>query len=122
MKVSHKAALLSTFVFPGVGHLYLKKYWRGLAIMLIFLSGLGFMVWSATSSAFNRIESVMVKIQEGATSLQKISDIIGSKTLTTTPYYDAVFYVMVCVWIFTIIDAYKIGKKRESPDKKTSTC
>jgi hypothetical protein len=26
MNKSTKAALLSTFVFPGAGHLYLKKY------------------------------------------------------------------------------------------------
>jgi TM2 domain-containing membrane protein YozV len=121
MKVSHKAALLSAFVFPGVGHFYLKKYWRGLVIMFLVLSGSGFIVWSATASAFNRLDSVMAKIQGGTTNLKEISDIVGSKTLTTTPYYDAVFYVMICVWIFTIIDAYKIGKKREFQDKKTST-
>jgi TM2 domain-containing membrane protein YozV len=120
MKVSYKAALLSTFVFPGVGHFYLKKYLRGLVIMFIVLSGLGFMVWSATASAFNRLDSVMVKMQGGATSLQEISDIVGSKTLTITPYYDTVFYFIVCFWIFAIIDAYKIGKKREFQNKETS--
>jgi TM2 domain-containing membrane protein YozV len=120
MKVSYKAALLSTFVFPGVGHLYLKKYWRGLGIMFIVLSGLGFMVWSATTSAFNRLDSVMVKMQGGTTSLQEISDIVGSKMLSTTPYYDAVFYFIVCFWIFAIIDAYKIGKQREFQDTGTS--
>jgi TM2 domain-containing membrane protein YozV len=112
MKASYKAALLSLLVFPGVGHFYLKKYWRGLIIMFIVLNGIGFMIWSATVSALNRLDSVVVKMQGGTTRLQEISDIVGSKTLTTTPYYDAVFYVTVCCWIFAIIDAYKIGKKR----------
>jgi TM2 domain-containing membrane protein YozV len=112
MKVSYKAALLSTFVFPGVGHFYLKKYWRGLVIMFIVLSGLGFMVWSSTASVFNRLDSVMVKMQGGTTSLQEILDIVRSKTLPTTPYYDVVFYFIICFWIFAIIDAYKIGKQR----------
>lgn len=120
MKVSYKAALLSTFVFPGAGHFYLKKYWRGLVIMFIALSGFGFMVWSATAAAFNRLDSVMVKMQGGTNSLQEISDIVGSKTLTATPYYDAVFYFMVCLWIFAVIDAYKIGKQREFQDKEKS--
>jgi hypothetical protein len=120
MKVSYKAALLSAFVFPGVGHFYLKKYWRGGVIMFIVLSGLGFMVWSATAAALNRIDSVMIKMQAGATGLQEISDIIRSNTLTTTPYPDAVFYFVVCCWIFATLDAYKIGKKRESQDKEAS--
>jgi TM2 domain-containing membrane protein YozV len=112
MKASYKAALLSAFVFPGVGHFYLKKYWRGLAIMFIALSGLGFMIWSATASALSRLDSVMVKMQGGTSSLQEISDIVGSKTLTTNPYDEAVFYFIVCFWIFAIIDAYKIGRNR----------
>jgi hypothetical protein len=120
MKVSYKAALLSAFVFPGVGHLYLKKYWRGGVIMFIVLSGLGFMVWSATAVALHRIDSVMIKMQAGATGLQEISDIIGSNTLTTTPYLDSVFYFVVCCWIFATLDAYKIGKRRESQDKEAS--
>lgn len=120
MKASNKAALLSAFVFPGVGHFYLKKYWRGLMIMLIFLSGVGFMVWSAASSALNHLDSLMLKMQSGNTSLQEIADIAGSQTSAKAPYYDAVFYLIVCVWIFTVVDAYKIGKHRDIQDKETT--
>jgi TM2 domain-containing membrane protein YozV len=120
MKVSYKAALLSTFVFPGVGQLYLKRYWRGLVIMFFVFAGLGYMIWSATVSALNRLDDVMVKVQGGTTNLQELSDIVGSKMLTTDPYHDAVFYVIVCSWIFAIIDAYRIGKQREFQDEETS--
>jgi TM2 domain-containing membrane protein YozV len=120
MKVSYKAALLSTFVFPGVGQLYLKRYWRGLVIMVFVFTGLGYMIWSATVSALNRLDDVMVKMQGGTTNMQEISDIVGSKMLTTGPYHDAVFYVIVCFWIFAIIDAYRIGKQTEFQDKETS--
>ena len=111
MKVSYKAALLSTFVFPGVGQLYLKRYWRGLVIMFFVFTGLGYMIWSATVAALNRLD--MVKVQGGTMNMQELSDIVGSKILTTDPYHDAVFYVIVCFWIFAIIDAYRIGKQRE---------
>jgi TM2 domain-containing membrane protein YozV len=120
MKVSYKAALLSTFVFPGVGQLYLKRYWRGLVIMFFVFTGLGYMIWSATVSALNRLDDAMVKVQGGTTNLQELSDIIGSKMLTTDPYHDAVFYVIVCFWIFAIIDAYRIGKQREFQDEENS--
>jgi hypothetical protein len=113
MKVSYKAALLSTFVFPGVGHLYLKRYSRAMVIMFPVFAGLGCMIWSVTVSALNRLDEAMVKVQGGATSLQDLSGIVGSKILTTDPYIDAVFYVIICIWIFAIIDAYRIGKQRE---------
>ncbi|MBU0544414.1 MAG: hypothetical protein KKH97_03615 [Proteobacteria bacterium] len=120
MKVSYKAALLSAFVFPGVGQFYLKKYWRGLGIMFVVFTGLGYMIRSATLSAIGRLDDVMAKMQSNTTNLQGLSDIIGSKTLNTDPYHEAVFYFIVCIWIFAVIDAYKIGKQGQFQDKETS--
>ena len=120
MKVSHKAALLSAFVFPGVGQLYLKKYWRGLVIMFLSCTGLGYMIWSATVSALNRLDDVIVKMKGDTVNLQELSGIVGSKTLTTDPYHVAVFYFIVCLWIFAIVDAYRIGRQREFQDQGTS--
>jgi TM2 domain-containing membrane protein YozV len=120
MKVSYKAALLSTFVFPGVGQLYLKRYWRGLVIMFFVFTGLGYIIWSATASVLNRLDDAMVKVQGGTPNLQELSDIVGSKMITTDLYHDAVFYVIVCFWIFAIIDAYRIGKQREFQEEETS--
>jgi TM2 domain-containing membrane protein YozV len=120
MKISHKAALLSAFVFPGVGQFYLKRYWRGLFIMLFVFTGLGYMIRSATIAALSVLDDAVVKLQSGANSLQELSNIADSKTLTTDPYHDAVFYLMVCFWIFAVIDAYIIGKEKESQDKETS--
>ena len=87
--------------------------------MCIALSGLVFMVWSATAAALNQLDSVMLKMQGGTTSMQEIADIAGSQTLTRSPYYDAVLYFIVCFWIFAVIDAYRIGKQREIRDKET---
>ncbi|HBB16300.1 MAG: hypothetical protein A3J94_00200 [Syntrophus sp. RIFOXYC2_FULL_54_9] len=111
MKVSYKAALLSAFVFPGVGHLYLKRYWRGLVILFFVIPGLGYMIWSATVSALNRLDDAMVKVQGGAANLKELSVIVGSNMSTTDPYLDAVFYIIVFLWIFSTIDAYRIGKQ-----------
>jgi TM2 domain-containing membrane protein YozV len=119
MKISYKAALLSAFVFPGVGQFYLKKYWRGLAIMLFVFAGLGYMIRSATVAALSVLDDAVVKLQNGTTDLHEISGVIGSKMSTTDPYHDVVFYLIVCFWIFAIIDAYIIGKEKESQDKET---
>jgi len=78
------------------------------------------MIWSATVSALNRLDDAMVKMQGGTTNMQEISDIVGSKILTTGPYHDAVFYFIVCLWIFAVVDAYRIGRQREFQDEETS--
>jgi len=120
MKVSYKAALLSAFVFPGVGQIYLKRYWRGLVIIFFVFIGLGYLIWSATVSVLHRLDDAMVKVQGGTANLQELSDIVGSNMLNTDPYYNAVFYVIVCIWIFAIIDAYRIGKQKEFQDTESS--
>ncbi len=88
--------------------------------MFFVFTGLGYMIWSDTVSVLNRLDDVTVKMQVGKTNLQELSDIVESKKLTTDPYHDAVFYAIVCSWIFAIIDAYRIGKQRELQDKETS--
>ena len=120
MKVSYKAALLSTFVFPGAGHLYLKKYSRALIIMFPVFAGLGYMIWSVMVSVLTLLDDALVKVQGGTPNLQGLSDIVGLKILTIGSYSEAVFYGIVCIWIFAIIDAYKIGKQREFKDEETS--
>ena len=88
--------------------------------MFLSCTGLGYMIWSATVSAINRLDDVMVKMQGGSMNLQELSDIVGSKLLITDPYNDTVFYVIVCIWILAIIDAYRIGKQRDFQDGETS--
>jgi len=88
--------------------------------MFLSCTGLGYMIWSATVSAINRLDDVMVKMQGDTVNLREFSDIVGSKTLTRDPYYNAVFYFIACFWIFAVIDAYRIGRQREFQHEETS--
>ena len=120
MMASSKAALLSAFVFPGVGQLYLKKVGKGLTIVFMFCAGLGYLIWLATVAAMSRLDDVMVKMQGDIKDLQKLTDLVGSKGSTADPAQDAVFYLMVCLWIFAVIDAYRIGRQRDRSGEETS--
>ena len=88
--------------------------------MFLSCTGLGYLIWSATVSVLHRLDDAMVKVQGGTANLQELSGIVGSKMLATDPYQDAVFYAMVCLWIFAVIDAYRIGKQKEFQDTETS--
>ena len=89
--------------------------------MLFVFTGLGYMIRSATIAALSILDDAVVTLHSGTDSLQELSNIVGSKILTTDPYHDAVFYLIVCFWIFAVIDAYIIGKEKESRDKETSS-
>jgi TM2 domain-containing membrane protein YozV len=113
LKASYKAALLSLFILPGIGQLYLRRYWRGLVIMAIFLTGLGYMIWIVTISALTHLDEAMVMIEGGTKNPRGLPDIVGSKMVTERPYQDLVSYIILFIWIFSVIDAYRIGRQRE---------
>ncbi len=78
--------------------------------------GLVYVIRSITVSILDHLDDIMVKAQGGAANLQELSDTIESTLLTKGPYADTVVYVIICIWIFSIIDAYRIGKRGEFPD------
>ena len=82
--------------------------------MLFVFTGLGYIIWSATLAALSVLDDAVVQLQGSTTNIQDISKIAGSKMLNADPYHDAVFYVIICFWIFAVIDAYLIGKEKES--------
>lgn len=115
MKKSTKAALLSAFVFPGMGHFYLRSPRRGMVFMLIILGAIVFAVWSTTSSLLENLDpSTIDKLQKGTASMSEISRMAASRAAGPAAYIDAVFYVVVLVWIIAIIDAYRIGRRNDS--------
>ena len=112
MKISAKAALLSGLVFPGVGQLYLKLYWRGAIIMFFVLSGLGIIIGIATARALEILERI--QSQSGTVDMATISKLaIASSTDHTSFYYRVSFLFIACCWLFSVIDAYMNGKKKE---------
>ncbi|MFH1026179.1 MAG: DUF6677 family protein, partial [Nitrospirota bacterium] len=69
MKIAVKAALLSGFVFPGVGQIYLKRYLRGLIIMIPVLLGLTIIVGTAVAGALESLKKIQIQIEGGATDI-----------------------------------------------------
>ena len=110
MKASSKAALLSALVFPGVGQMYLKRYLRGLIPMGIVLTGLGVLITRATLRALE----VLDKIQAtgGAMDMNVASNLAVASAASSDPYSSFIVLVIFCCWLFSIIDAYMLGKDR----------
>jgi hypothetical protein len=113
MKTAAKAALLSGLVFPGLGQLYLKRYWRGTIIMLLALTGFGFIIGTATMSALDTLEKMQ---SQGAVDIGAVSDLAVSATASSSLFYNILLLLVACCWLFSTIDAYIIGRKSLNKD------
>ena len=119
MKKSYKAALMSAFLFPGTGQFYLKRYWQGLIIMGISIAGVAYIIWQAKIQALSIMDSTMLKVQQGGNvDIQGITAMLYSKDTSSSPYGDIILFVIICCWIYAIIDAYISGKKQEQQDSQ----
>ena len=119
MKKSYKAALMSAFLFPGTGQFYLKRYWQGLIIMGISIAGVAYIIWQATIKALSLMDNTLLKMQQGGNAdIQGITAMVNSKVKSSSPYGDIILFVIICCWIYAIIDTYISGKKQEHQDSQ----
>ncbi|MEA3486985.1 MAG: hypothetical protein U9R20_04940 [Thermodesulfobacteriota bacterium] len=116
MKISTKAALLSGLIFPGTGQIHLKRFLRGITIMVLTFSGIGVIVWMATVRALAMLEEIQNQLNQ--VDMATISNVaMASAADHTLIYYKQILLFIVCCWLFSIIDAYKIGEKKERSEK-----
>jgi TM2 domain-containing membrane protein YozV len=119
MKNALKGTLLSGLVFPGLGQVYLKHYKRGIALMLIVSGSVLVIVVKAVLQAFTILEKIA---SEGQAI--DMSTILNAATQASTTsdslLYNFLLLLTILCWIIGIIDAYRIGKKRDLEAQSTS--
>lgn len=108
MQPAIKAALLSAFVLPGLGQIYLKRYWRGIIIMLLVLSAIGVIIVSVTMSTLENLKKMQ---SQGTVDMSALSNLTQITSTEHAAYYNVVLILAACCWLFSIIDAYVIGKR-----------
>ena len=112
MKRSTISVLLSAFVFPGAGHLFLKKYLRGAALLILALTGIIVVMVRSVQSALPLIE----KIQNGDVPLeaQAISELISkSASGPDSLLVNIASLVVLLCWVIGIVDSYKLGHRQD---------
>jgi hypothetical protein len=112
MKRSSKAALLSGLVFPGIGHIVLKQYLRGSALVLSALVAFLIVVTRVFQRALtivDRISSGEIPVETGA-----IAEMVSNSTSGADSFIEnmAVIVLGVC-WLIGIIDSYRLGVAQE---------
>ena len=107
MSRSKTAMLLSAFVMPGAGQLYLKRLLRGMVLIVASLVCL----WIIGDSMMQQATTVLDQLQSGETALDvgHIAELVDK-----TPRSSAsgiAMWVLIGCWLVGMIDTYRLGKK-----------
>ena len=114
MKPSIKAALLSALVFPGAGHLLLKKYPAAAALATAASMGAYLLI----TQAFDIALTISAKIQNGEIPLdpvQIITAINQHTSIAQSQTASIATWVIIIAWVIGIVDAYRLGDREQNP-------
>jgi len=119
MNNSLKGALLSGLVFPGLGQVVLKHYKRGIAFMLAVSAGLSVIVVKASQQALAIVEKI--QSEGGAIDMNTISKAATQASTTSESFvFNLVLLLIIVCWIIGVVDAYRIGRKKDIEERLAS--
>jgi len=102
LKKLTKAAFLSGLVFPGIGQISLRRYGRGIALILLVLLAVAGIVGMATYTAYNIIQE---ELKYGMVSFEEIFKLAQKYSHGGNSYYYACLILIGLCWVYGIIDA-----------------
>jgi hypothetical protein len=107
-----KASLLSGLVFPGIGHLVLKQYLRGSALIVVALIASSEILAVATRQALaivDRINSGDIPVDSGA-----LTDMLSSSSSGADSTLVSISWIALgACWLFGIVDSYRLGRTQD---------
>jgi hypothetical protein len=110
MNLAIKGALFNALLFPGWGQVYLKKYKKGILIIIAISAGIISILWSVAQATLNILK--IAPIKKGTVTLNIVVQLaIDAVKALNLSYLFLILLSMILLWIFSIIDAYQIGKK-----------
>jgi hypothetical protein len=111
MKTSFKAALLSAFVFPGAGQLWLKKYFLG----CLFSFGAAVPLYIIISTTVEQTQKIIeqINLQANTLDILEINELVTQQMagIDTQQMHIATISLLT-IWLVSIIDAFRIGRHR----------
>lgn len=111
MKTSTRAALLSALVFPGAGHLYLKKYPVGIGLLVISVG----LLYVVLTGVVDEAVAISEQLQSGAVpaSAASISALLEQTQAVQTDALNLASTALLVCWLAGIVDAYRLGMRRD---------
>ncbi|MDH4110335.1 MAG: hypothetical protein OEW35_18795 [Gammaproteobacteria bacterium] len=112
MSRSLKAPLLSALVFPGLGHLVLRHYFRAAVLIVVALGALE--VYGSVT--VDRAMGVLDQVYSGEISADPASISAAVTAASSGPdetRADIALLVMAACWLAGIVDSYRLSPPRD---------
>lgn len=110
MRKSTQALLWAALIVPGAGHLVLKAFQRGVALVMISLLSITLLLVQIVRQANQVVEK---SLTEGSgLDLQHLVAVTLQAT-ADDKILNAAMWVLALCWVFGVVDTYRLGKKLE---------
>ncbi len=113
MKTPIKVALLSGLVYPGVGQLVCQAYRRATAFCLVF----SFALYFYFEEVITKYQPLIDKVKSGEVALngQALAFEVAKNPIILDPQLVSFLtYILLVSWLVGIVDAYRLGIKKEA--------
>jgi hypothetical protein len=115
MSKSLKAVLFSAFVFPGSGHLYLRKPVQGSLLVVVSMACVTILL----SIALEKAQQISDKILSGEIPLDVAritEEVTNHAAAGGTQWADISTYLLLVCWLVGIVDSYRLGRLKDKAD------
>jgi TM2 domain-containing membrane protein YozV len=110
MNLAIKGALFNALLFPGWGQIYLRNYKKGILIIIASLAGVVSILLSVIQTTIAILK--IAPFKKGTVTFSAVVQLaIDSIKALNLSYLFLILLSMILLWIFSIIDAYMVGKK-----------
>lgn len=119
MKKRNKAALLSGLVFPGLGHIVLKKYVAGAVLAAGAFAALYYLI----AKTVQRTLDLAGSLQAGQAQLDSatLAELMAAQsTGAEAQLINIATLVLVLCWLAGIIDSYRIGRAMDMSEDRAA--
>ena len=107
-----KASLLSALVFPGTGHLYLKRYLSGTALASIAVGALYYLVSAGIEKAIEIAEKI--QLGEVQPDIETIIELVSNQSNSTDLRLNSIASIVLFFsWVIGIVDSYMAGREKK---------
>lgn len=112
---SIKAVLLSAFVFPGVGHFFLKKHLAGSVLACTALAPLSLVIYKTVEWVLQTTEQI--QLGEVPLDVAAITELVsGQPTGAEAQLLNIASAVFFISWLTGMVDSYRIGLLQDKED------
>lgn len=109
MDRSTVAVLISALVFPGAGHMYLKRLGRGLLFIVPTVAALVYFL----GVVMDRASAMVDEVLSGRTALDPVAMAarLEQQSAGGSPLETICLWVMVLCWVGAMVDCYLLARR-----------